>query len=197
MIATESPLIAGHPALDFVNAGAGHDRRADDDLPDYEHLLRWSERVGLISTAQAALLAEAHHPWLMADAWSEAMELRRAMEAILRAIVNGAPPPERDIATFNSVLAAALAHRRLSTNLAWDWGEHGDKLDVASWTIALSAAELVTDPARRAQIKVCDNHACGRLFLDESPSSRRRWCRMSACGNAAKVRRFRERQKRT
>jgi predicted RNA-binding Zn ribbon-like protein len=193
------PLIGGHSALDFVNTVEAHDAPdAANYLPSYDHLLRWSARVGLLSAAQVALLAEAHHPWLTEGAWSEAMDLRRAMDAIFRAIAKGKPPPERALETFNATLAAAQAHRRLensASGLAWDWGPHRDKLELAPWTIALNAAQLLTDPARRAQIKVCDNHACDWLFLDDSPSGRRRWCRMNVCGNAAKVRRFREKQK--
>ncbi len=193
------PLIAGHPALDFVNTVEAADvPTAVNYLPTFEHLLRWSARVGLLSAAQVALLSEAHHPWLTEGAWSEAMDLRRAMDAIFRAIAKGKPPPERALDAFNTILAAAQAHRRLTNSasgLAWDWGPHGDKLEIAPWTIALSAADLLTDPARRTQVKVCDNHDCDWLFLDESPSGRRRWCRMNVCGNAAKVRRFREKQK--
>ena len=190
------PLIAGHPALDFLNTVEERDTAAEVNyLPSYEHVLRWSERAGLLSPAQATLVAEAHHPWLAEGIWAEAMELRQALDAIFRAIAQDKPPPERALATFNAVLAAALAHRRLSAQLDWDWGDHADQPEIASWTIALSAAELLTDPVRRAQVKICDNHACDWLFLDDSPSSRRRWCRMNVCGNAAKVRRFREKQK--
>ncbi len=198
------PRIAGHPALDFVNTVEAADvPTAVNYLPTFEHLLRWSARVGLLSAAQVALLSEAHHPWLTEGAWSEAMDLRRAMDAIFRAIAKGKPPPERALDSFNTILAVAHAHRRLAhrrlanstSGLGWDWGLYGDKLELASWTIAISAAALLTDPARHAQIKVCDNHDCDWLFLDESPSSRRRWCRMNVCGNAAKVRRFREKQK--
>jgi predicted RNA-binding Zn ribbon-like protein len=191
------PLIAGHPALDFLNTVEAHDAPdAANYLPSYEHLLRWSERVRLLSAGQVIRLSEAHHPWLTEGAWSEAMDLRRVLDAIFRAIAHGKPPPDRALAAFNILLTSALAHRRLSPALAWDWGEHGDRLELAAWTIAISAAELLTDPMRRAQVKVCGNHACDWLFLDESPSGRRRWCRMNVCGNAAKVRRFREKQKR-
>jgi predicted RNA-binding Zn ribbon-like protein len=190
------PLIAGHPALDFLNTVAKRDAtEAANYLPSYEHLLRWSERVGLLSGTQVARLSEAHHPWLTEGAWAEAMDLRRALDAIFRALAKGKEPPERALAAFNAVLAAAVANQRLSSGLVWDWGEHADKLDLASWTIALSAAELLTDPTRRAQVKVCGNRECDWLFLDESPSGRRRWCRMNVCGNAAKVRRFREKQR--
>ena len=173
------PLIAGHPALDFVNSVEEADvPSAVNYLPPFDHLLRWSARVGLLSAAQVALLSEAHHPWLTEGAWSEAMDLRRAMDSIFRAIAKGKPPPERALDSFNATLAAAQAHRRLQNSaagLTWDWGAHGDKLEIAPWTIALSAASLLTDPARRAQVKVCDNHECDWLFLDDSPSSRRRW----------------------
>lgn len=190
------PLIAGHPALDFLNSVEAHDAPdAKNYLPDYEHLVRWSVRTGLLNAVQAARLADAHHPWLTESAWAEAMDLRRTLDAIFRAIATDKPPPARALAAFNATLATALAHRRVSTDLTWDWGGQEDKPELPAWIIALSAADLLTDPARRAQVKVCGNHACDWLFLDDSPSSRRRWCRMNVCGNAAKVRRFREKQK--
>jgi predicted RNA-binding Zn ribbon-like protein len=190
------PLIAGHPALDFLNTVEAHDAPgATNYLPDYEHLLRWSERVGLLSAAQIARLSDAHHPWLTEGAWAEAMDLRRTLDGIFRALAKGKPPPERALAAFNATLATALAQRRVSSGLAWDWGEAAERLELPCWILALSAAELLTDPMRRAQVKLCGNHDCDWLFLDESPSGRRRWCRMNVCGNAAKVRRFREKQK--
>lgn len=196
MNTTSFALIGGHPALNFLNTVEGHGAAAVDRLPGYEHLLRWAEQAGLLTRAQATRVAEAHHPWLTEGAWTEALELRRALDAVFRAVASGTPPPERALAAFNATLAAALAHRRLSGGFAWDWGEAGDRLEIPSWTIALSAADLLSDPARRAQIKACGNHACGWLFLDATPSGRRRWCRMNVCGNAAKVRRFRAKQQR-
>ena len=50
--------------------------------------------------------------------------------------------------------------------------------------------------ARRASASARRRPAAAR-FYDRSPAGRRRWCSMRTCGNEAKVRRHRERQKST
>jgi predicted RNA-binding Zn ribbon-like protein len=47
------------------------------------------------------------------------------------------------------------------------------------------------------RIRICDSETCRWIFYDESRSGRRRWCDMATCGNRAKARRHRERQKDT
>ncbi len=44
-----------------------------------------------------------------------------------------------------------------------------------------------------ARVKVCGGECW--LFLDTSRMGRRRWCDMKDCGNLAKVRRFRARER--
>jgi predicted RNA-binding Zn ribbon-like protein len=45
------------------------------------------------------------------------------------------------------------------------------------------------------RVRICANDTCRWIFFDESRSGRRRWCDMATCGNRAKARRHRERQK--
>jgi len=47
------------------------------------------------------------------------------------------------------------------------------------------------------RIRICANDTCRWIFYDESRAGRRRWCDMATCGNRAKARRHRERQKET
>jgi len=47
----------------------------------------------------------------------------------------------------------------------------------------------------RARLGFCANPRCRWLFLDESDSHTRRWCDATACGNRAKVRRHRARER--
>jgi predicted RNA-binding Zn ribbon-like protein len=47
------------------------------------------------------------------------------------------------------------------------------------------------------RVRICANDTCRWIFYDESRSGRRRWCDMATCGNRAKARRHRERQKTT
>ncbi len=195
------PLIAGHPALDFLNALEERATPAEVNyLPDYTRLLRWSARVGVVSerTLRTLLRAAADHPGKAKKVWAAAMGLRGALDAIFRALAKCKPPPEDALRVLNGTLAEAHAHRRLRPQaggaLAWRWARP-DALEIAAWEIALAAAALLTDAERCARIRICGNPACDWMFLDDSRTGRRRWCRMNVCGNEAKVRRFRERQR--
>ncbi|USI75139.1 CGNR zinc finger domain-containing protein [Sphingomonas morindae] len=48
-----------------------------------------------------------------------------------------------------------------------------------------------------ARIKQCQSSTCTLYFVDDSRKGDRRWCSMSACGNKAKVQKFRARSKAT
>ena len=194
------PLIGGHPALDFLNALEERATPAEVNyLPGYEALLRWSARAGLVSERmqRALLRMQGEHPVKAKKVWAAAMDLRRALDAVFRTLAKGKPPPEDALHALNAALAAAHAHRRLQPQaggaLAWRW--ETEALEIPAWEIALAAAALLTDAGRCARIRVCGNPACDWMFLDESRTGQRRWCRMNVCGNEAKVRRFRERRR--
>ena len=194
------PLVAGHPALDFLNALEERASPAEVNyLPGYEPLLRWSARAGLVSerTQRALLRAAADHPTKARKIWAAAMDLRRALDAVFRTLAKGKPPPDDALRVLNATLAEAHAQRRLRPlaggAIAWHW--QAEALEIVVWEIALSAAALLTDAERCARIRICGNPACDWMFLDDSRTGKRRWCRMNVCGNEAKVRRFRERRR--
>jgi predicted RNA-binding Zn ribbon-like protein len=190
-------FVAGHAALDFVNTVGGRifttARRYDvdrDRLESAADLGRWAREAGLLrgvtgagSRVPAALLERAR-------------SLREALYRIFRAVANGRRPEASDLELFNRELAAARAHERLTfsaatPSLTWDTP---DAPDLPLWIVARAAADLLTSE-QRSRIRLCGGEDCGWIFLDTSRNGRRQWCDMSDCGNLAKVRRFRERQK--
>ena len=71
----------------------------------------------------------------------------------------------------------------------------GDRLDQARATIAGGLARfLAEEDADR--LRACANDGCRYLFIDRSPTGRRRWCDMRTCGNQAKVARHRAKARR-
>lgn len=60
--------------------------------------------------------------------------------------------------------------------------------------IAASAARLLgeIDPRR---IKICSNHLCAWMFVDETKGNVRRWCNDASCGRLDRVRRFRRKER--
>jgi predicted RNA-binding Zn ribbon-like protein len=195
-------LIGGHPALDFVNSVEGRGSRTPlNYLADYDRLARWCVRVGLIASSDGARLRQQakRRPVIAERVWREAMEFRECLNKILRALARSDDPPKHAISALNAAIEHAFANRRLQPTapgeIAWAWNPAKEGLEIVVWGIALSAAELVTDADRRRRIRICANGPCDWMFLDTSRSGRRRWCRMAVCGNAAKVRRFRERHR--
>jgi predicted RNA-binding Zn ribbon-like protein len=67
----------------------------------------------------------------------------------------------------------------------------------ASRLLASLAADLLDllAGADIENVKGCAHPGCSRLYVDSSRAKNRHWCGMGTCGNKAKVRAFRERQR--
>jgi hypothetical protein len=60
--------------------------------------------------------------------------------------------------------------------------------------LLITAARLAIED-RWQRIKLCAMHSCRYAFYDESRNRSGRWCSMKVCGNRAKTRAFRSRQR--
>ncbi|NUR85223.1 MAG: hypothetical protein HOY71_14155 [Nonomuraea sp.] len=63
----------------------------------------------------------------------------------------------------------------------------------AAWVAAADFVRLLNE--RPERVHKCANPRCVLWFLDSSKNGSRRWCRMDACGNRAKVGRFNQRHR--
>ncbi len=139
---------------------------------------------------------ERHGP-LDAAALGELVELRSAIRSIAERLRAGRRPTGRDLQQLNEVLAAHPVRFQLSA------GRPQPKLDIVALAgrgagaiagqIALSAARFLAE-AEPDRLKLCDNPGCRWVFYDDTKNRSRRWCD-GPCGNADKVRRFRQRQR--
>ncbi|HEX2489688.1 MAG TPA: ABATE domain-containing protein [Blastocatellia bacterium] len=204
-------LVGGRLCLDFVNTVGGWNpgpargkydpytavARADK-LNDYFDLLAWSLHTGLFSENEAQALAReaGRREKEAAATLKRAVALRGAIYRICAAVIHEALPRATDLDLLNQELNVANGRVRLGVgeeNFVWEWTDTKNALDRMLWQIADSTAEmLTTDDLTR--LRGCPGEGCGWLFLDLSKNSRRQWCDMQACGNLAKVRRFRQRQ---
>ncbi|GHD42817.1 hypothetical protein GCM10017083_08240 [Thalassobaculum fulvum] len=171
--------IGGVLCLDFANTVDWHDsERRVELLADAECLAAWARIAGAGDVDPAA--ADLHR----------ACRLRDAVWAVFRAKAKAETVPGDAVAEINRALERAPAGRRLRVSgdeVVWADGTDGGT-DALLGAIARSAAELLTDPDRRARVRMCAGEGCGWLFLDESRGARRRWCSMQGCGNRAKGR---------
>lgn len=193
-------LIAGAVCLDFANTVGGL-RGADarEYLHNYHDLAAWSQQARIIARDEAdRLLGMAARRRAEAEVvFARAIALREAIYRIFTAIIADREPARADIAILNAELARATVRRevRWSANVFISaWVHDETALDAMLWHIARSAADLLMSASARL-VRQCSGDTCGWLFVDTTRNGSRRWCAMRGCGNRAKVRRHRTRQR--
>jgi predicted RNA-binding Zn ribbon-like protein len=179
-------LEGGHPALELVNTiwGQVGGPVEHDVLAAPEDVVTLARRVGLATDGTPADPA----------ALDEARALRSALDAVLRARVEGREPPMAELAALTRHIRQAFEAARLrpaGDALAWSWDPDNARTPVHRF--AHAALELLTDDAELARLRQCDG--CCWLFVDHSRGTGRRWCSMAYCGGDAKKRRYVERRR--
>lgn len=197
-------LIGGDLSLDFTNTvGGKRGAITRECLNRYADLLSWFQQADVVNERQAKQLARDADrvPADAARALVRAIELREAIYQIFAATIAGRTPARTDLEALNSELSPALSRLRLGrtadgAGLGWTWAEGAGDLGAPLGPVARAAAELLTDEHALRQVRQCGGGNCGWLFLDSSKNHSRRWCDMRDCGNRAKVRRHRLKERR-
>jgi predicted RNA-binding Zn ribbon-like protein len=89
---------------------------------------------------------------------------------------------------------ATAGIRPAGEGFTWSWRDDEPQPMRILWSIARSAAELLTGPDLH-RVKFCPGEGCGWLFLDKTRNGKRRWCEMEVCGSRAKMRRYHQRRR--
>jgi len=223
--AKEFKLVGGSPSLDFVNTVGGwgsnplkkrgphagsprgvqegprdyRDAGLNEKLDGYADLVAWSRQVGLLNDKEARKLLRLakQKPQAAAAVLQRAIKLRSAIYRLFKAVVENWRPDAADEERLSEELSIARSHEKLiyaENKFSWGWDARDDAWDRMLWPLALSAAGLLTS-GDLSRIRQCAGDNCGWLFLDTSRNRSRQWCAMNDCGNLAKVRRFRQRQR--
>ncbi|WEV76867.1 CGNR zinc finger domain-containing protein [Janibacter cremeus] len=185
--------VAGHPGLELVNTRSGWGQRWDlrqEYLRGYPWLLALARAQEVVDAARSEDLARiaSRHPRAAEAELRRAVDLRRDVHDVVTA---------RASRTARARLAQAVSASRARQVLvedgdgfSWSLPQRppalGDPLDA----LLAGVGELLSSPDL-ARVRSCPGRDCGWLFLDRS--GRRRWCRMSVCGNRAKQARHVER----
>lgn len=206
-------LSGGWLALDFVNTVAAWlpdpecrggrawgDRISGERLASYADLLRWAGVERLIDEATlAALEGAADADPGEASAVSErARSLRGALLRLFRAAIEGGRPRDEDLRTLNRELERLQGHQRVATSdggFSLEWASDRPELEMLLWPPLRSALALLMRPELMNRLGQCGGAACGWLFLDLGRGRARRWCDIRDCGNVAKVRAYRQRNR--
>ena len=191
--------LGGWLCLDFTNTvDTRHGKNPHEYLTSYADLVTWGYSVDILMESELRILLQAatQHPAIAALVFQRALTLREALYHIFSASKDDRTPTNEDLEVLNVILSEGMAQARLlatDQGFAWTWNKTAPPLDFVLWSVARSAAELLTSTNRK-HIKECPgDDGCGWLFVDTSRNHKRRWCDMEGCGNRAKARRHYER----
>jgi predicted RNA-binding Zn ribbon-like protein len=181
----------GRPAVDFVNTHRERWRRRVETLVTPDDLAGWLVRAGVMDADAPATVTQ--------KVLGQARDLREAIDALVVATVAGRPAPDDAVTLVDDWLVFAGARPQLVVGPAGapvlTERAAADSPRRALGMVALDAAQMLGTAQGRGRIRICASETCSGRFFDRSPGGRRRWCSMQTCGNEAKARRHRLRQK--
>ena len=175
---------AGSLSLNFVATMRHRGSLPRDLLSTPEAFMKWLQLVGIFATP--VLPSSSDH--------QEALVLREAIHDTIKSVILRQHPSQDDIDLINRAAHFSLATPQLHAGadlVIWK-SEHPVKACLA--VIAQDAITLLGGE-ERDHLRKCDSASCQMLFVDTSPSNRRRWCAMSICGNRRKVAMHRQRKR--
>ncbi len=200
-------FIGGRLCLDFVNSVGGRKERKEkpypeniilkDKLENFNDFITWGKEIGIISEAEKKYLLNSFEKKETERIFKKAIKLRESLFKIIHDVINNKEPDEKMTQILNREYSSANENRKLvymNNKIEWKFSKDPLKPDYLIWLVAESAVKLLSSEAI-SRVKICAGDDCGWLFLDTSKNKSRQWCDMKDCGNVAKVRRFRERQK--
>jgi predicted RNA-binding Zn ribbon-like protein len=189
--------VGGDPSLDLVNtvdwteAGLVNER-----LPDYQRLVDWAQRAGLLSPGSVARLRRmaGTDPNGAQAALRKAWRVRGVLRRLFASIASGQPEDPDVVEEFAALLRGALQAMRLEPQRgrtkrhAWAFPASATTLDGLLAPVLWSSARLLAS-ADAESLRVCAGPDCGWMFVDRSRNGLRRWCEMRTCGTLEKTRR--------
>ena len=183
--------------ISFANTLEYERGRLVDSMPDVTSLLAWLRDRRMLSgrglAAEAARLRRDQEE--AARRVERFHHLRTVLHAIAEEVDASGHPSAPQLRDLNHILRHGLHYHQIERDpdgTRYTFAQVGDRLDQARATIASSLAQFLADDAP-SRLRVCANPGCRYLFIDRSPTGRRRWCDMRTCGNQAKVARHRAR----
>ncbi len=169
-------------ALRDVRPGT-HDPDVDDRAATGSRLVGWLRLNGLPEPVGG----------LTERDLDDACALWAVVDTVARCLVATTPPDANDIGRLN-----ASAQHATPVVLLRPGGRHKvvlEEVDAAASlsVVARDAIDLFSGP-HIGRLHVCAGLDCELLFLDRSPSGRRRWCSMKRCGERVASASYRQRR---
>ena len=193
-------LVGGELAWDLANTSSGRGSSAHQDhLRDFDTLMQWVEHARIMppSDCAHARAALAGHPRRSRRVFARAIEMRELIWTIGTALAEQRPVSAKLLELLSAAHAENLRHAEMkmrSGSYIWVWDPRRDIQAAILGPVTLSVLTLLREKDL-LRPRRCAGQDCGWLFFDATKNNRRRWCDMRVCGNRAKVRAARDRQR--
>jgi predicted RNA-binding Zn ribbon-like protein len=188
-------LVAGHPAIDFLNSRATPGGVVIDWLRDGDSAVAWFASLGFFPEAALRDLRENVSTSSLDELATEARALRELLRKELSEPA-GLRSSSRLWRVLNEILARGSAFsvlRQGATGPALAAAERLERPGQLLVPVANAIGRLFAEEDLN-RVRACDGAGCTLWFLDQTKSGRRRFCSPAVCGNRAKVAAFRARQ---
>jgi predicted RNA-binding Zn ribbon-like protein len=184
--------------LDFVNTEDVVRGTRVDALVDFDAYIHWLQIASVLDAERAAGIRRraVQQPTGATAALVDARRVRDSLRALAEHGRHSAAIRVATLAEINRVLGRSAGTRRVEPRDDGSYSRSfvpvGDAFAGLLMPIVESAADaLILGELDR--VRRCAAPRCPRVFHDATKNAARRWCDMAACGNRAKVARFRER----
>ena len=194
-------LVGGELAWDFTNTSSSRGLRAHQEhLRDFDTLMQWVEHARVMPPSDCAHIRAAlsGHPRRARQVFARALAIRELIWEIGTALAEQRPLPATLLDLLSAAHAENLRHAEMRMRLGSYILVFDPRRDIEAailGPITLSALTLLMEKDL-LRTRRCAGQECGWLFFDTTKNNRRRWCEMRVCGNRAKVRASRDRQRR-
>jgi predicted RNA-binding Zn ribbon-like protein len=184
-------------AFDFLNTLELENGALVERLTDFDVAVDWLASNGVIQNrARFGTAVKAAED--RAAALDRLVSTRTALRDVAHAVAHDDVPERTAIAVVNGALNSRERIELVASKDGVRLG-HSHVGDPVDDVLARIAEPIVREigAGHDDRIRICADETCRWVFYDESRSGRRRWCDMATCGNRAKARRHRARQKDT
>jgi predicted RNA-binding Zn ribbon-like protein len=171
----------GRRCLDFAGTMKRRASTREELLTGPNALSDWAVEAGLLDAGIE----------VTGDDFAAAIALREAIYRTVTARLDHRRPKPVDFEIINDHASLPQLTPRLTKTGATR--REGTAVQLLA-SLAADVLDLLAG-ADIDRVKGCDNQDCTRLYVDSSRAQNRHWCGMGTCGNKAKVRAFRERQR--
>ncbi len=188
---TQDERIGGHPILDFINTVKDSDKtRSQSSIADWPLFMQWIELSELFDETERNKLRSLSEP----EASFLLSQVHDVREEIYHTLLDTITNESNLAVRASSCQNIQSAIQRASFVRSEDTYSWRVELNDKSWLVdsLYLALEHLLRSANLKKLKQCGR--CTWLFLDTGRGRRRRWCKMSTCGNREKSKYFRERK---